>query len=562
MSTTRRRSRCSTGVSLVATAIISSAGAFQLQSDGFLHQSKSAATYFRGTRSTAGLRIASVSPPSSPDIPTKTDELTIVGDLPKLYSSESFDWFKAWYPIVPVEYLDVEKPHAFKLLGMDMVIWNDGPVDSNPTFQPRKDRAKDAKKSEGQWRVFIDECPHRKVPLSEGRIEDDGSLLCSYHGWRFNGRGETIDIPQIPPSELERIKANPKSNCNSFPVQVKDGILWVWPDASDDARIESALAPVPTNNYEGEDIDEDRLWLGPWNFRELPYGHDYFIENVVDPAHVPVSHHNVVGSRYSNQSLHLETLQPLTKAGFSIGVKTALATSDMSSTTTFHAPSQVLIKQPFGKESARQYLELYSSPSRPGFSNHVGRMVVVKDTSKTMPNALRQFTFPMPIWVNHVLTSLFLNQDALFLHGQERTFTHTGKYRTAVPANDSYSKNVLPTSADKGVMLFRGWMSKYAHGFIPFQGDTTMTASNKEVVFDVWNAHTKNCKYCLAALKRIKTVRTLTFFASALVATIRPKVLGTAGSTLAALGLSGLGLVLSKLIGMFYRFEFSHAENH
>jgi phenylpropionate dioxygenase-like ring-hydroxylating dioxygenase large terminal subunit len=297
------------------------------------------------------------------------------------------------------------------------------------------------------------------------------------------------------------------------------------------------------------------------NDLELPYGHDYFIENVVDPAHVPVSHHNVVGSRYSDQSLHLETLRPLNKSGFSIGVKNAHTASDMS-TTTFNAPSQVLIKQPFGKEGARQYLELYSSPSRPGFSNHVGRLVIVKDTSKTMPKFLRMFTLPMPIWVNHVLASLFLNQDALFLHGQERAFTHTGKYRTAVPSNDSYSKNVLPTSADRGVMLFRGWMSKFAAGYIPFQGDTTMSASNKEVVFDVWNAHTKNCNYCLTALKRIKTVRKMTFFASALVATIRPKVLGVVGSTLTALGLSGLGLLLSKLIGMFYRFEFSHAENH
>ena len=294
---------------------------------------------------------------------------------------------------------------------------------------------------------------------------------------------------------------------------------------------------------------------------ELPYGHDYFIENVVDPAHVTVRHHNVIGSRYSDQSLHLETLQPLSKSGFTIGVKSVHTTFDMSS-TTFNAPSQVLIKQPFGQEGARQYLELYSSPSRPGFSNHVGRMVIVKDSSKTMPKLLRQFTLPLPIWVNHVLSSLFLNQDALFLHGQERAFTHTGKYRTAVPANDSYSKNVLPTSADRGVMLFRGWMSKFANGYIPFRGDTTMSASNNEVVFDVWNAHTKNCKYCLDALKRIKTVRKMTFLASALVATIRPKVLGIVGSTLTALGLSGLGLALSKLIDMFYRFEFSHADNH
>lgn len=282
---------------------------------------------------------------------------------------------------------------------------------------------------------------------------------------------------------------------------------------------------------------------------------------MVDPAHVPVSHHNVVGNRYSDQSLHLTTLQPLTKSGFSIGGRSVLS-ADLA-VTTFRAPSQVLIRSPFGTEGARQYLELYSSPSRPGFANHVGRMVIVKDSTMKMPKLLGAFTLPLPIWLNHVMASLFLNQDALFLHGQERALAHTGKYSTSAPgANDSYAANVLPTSADRGVMLFRTWMGKFANGHIPFRGDTTMPPSDNEVVFDVWNSHTKNCKYCLAALGRIKALRKATFLASALVATIRPKFLGIAGSTFAALGLSGLGLALSKLIGMFYRFEFSHAENH
>lgn len=120
------------------------------------------------------LQVASMTPPT-----TSIDEPTVANaeSTPK---SPDFNWFKAWHPIVPVEILDVEKPHAFKLLGMDIVIWNDGPIDSNPAFQPQKERTKGAKKAEGTWRAFVDQCPHRKVPLSEGRIEDDGSLFCRY----------------------------------------------------------------------------------------------------------------------------------------------------------------------------------------------------------------------------------------------------------------------------------------------------------------------------------------------------------------------------------------------
>lgn len=205
-------------------------------------------------------------------------------------NDEKFDWFKSWYPVVPVEILDPEKPHKFQLLGMDLVVWNDAPMEGeHGLFRSKKDRPKNAKRSmDGQWRVFVDECPHRKVPLSEGRIEDDGSLFCSYHGWRFDGEGDLKDIPQLDSTDsLDTIKQNPKSKCNAFPAQIVDGLLWVWPETGDDARLESALTEVPAARTD-QTIDEDKLWVGTYNFRELPYGADYFIENVVDPAHVSI----------------------------------------------------------------------------------------------------------------------------------------------------------------------------------------------------------------------------------------------------------------------------------
>ena len=42
----------------------------------------------------------------------------------------------------------------------------------------------------------------RKVPLSEGSVEADGSLMCGYHGWRWNGDGKAICIPQARPQQL------------------------------------------------------------------------------------------------------------------------------------------------------------------------------------------------------------------------------------------------------------------------------------------------------------------------------------------------------------------------
>jgi len=76
---------------------------------------------------------------------------------------EKFDWFKTWLPLMPVEYLDREKPTPFKLLGMDIVVWNDGAVVDDESgahigFGPKTGRPKKARRAEGTWRAFADRC--------------------------------------------------------------------------------------------------------------------------------------------------------------------------------------------------------------------------------------------------------------------------------------------------------------------------------------------------------------------------------------------------------------------
>ncbi|KAL7565285.1 hypothetical protein ACA910_014576 [Epithemia clementina (nom. ined.)] len=473
---------------------------------------------------------------------------------------EQFNWFKAWYPLVPVEILDPDVPHRYNLLGMDLVVWKDATIEGGK-FGSKKKRSKNAKRVGGQWRVFVDECPHRKVPLSEGRIEDDGSLLCSYHGYRFNGQGECIDIPQISKMEdfsLERIASNPKSSCNSFPVQEIDGLMWVWPETGDDARLESALTP-PRHNKGADDVDPDRVWCGPWNYRELPYSADYFMENVVDPAHVTISHHGIVGNRYDDQSLICESKDPLTKNGFSFTARTPH--QEQPSTTTYNAPSSVVIDAPFGSEGALQTLELYASPSRPGFCNHVGRMVVLKDKSGNMPKLLKQFTVPIPKWINHLIAATFLNQDAVFLHFQERNLAKTGSYISHEPSDKTnYMSSMFLSKGDVGVAKYRTWLSKLAGGFVPYQNGASMPEANPDVCFDQWHSHTSKCRYCLGALAGLRKARIAAFVLTAILGVGQPfpkKALNLVGTLAAA----GVGFGINKVIGFFYKQPYSHSQN-
>ena len=62
----------------------------------------------------------------------------------------------------------------------------------------------------------------RLVPLSEGRLESDGTLQCSYHGWRFDTEGHCTTVPQAENNaEQSRIKQMQKSCVVKFPLQVK-----------------------------------------------------------------------------------------------------------------------------------------------------------------------------------------------------------------------------------------------------------------------------------------------------------------------------------------------------
>jgi nitrite reductase/ring-hydroxylating ferredoxin subunit len=74
----------------------------------------------------------------------------------------------------------------------------------------------------------------RLAPLSEGRIEADGSLQCAYHGWQFDGRGACTHIPQLRSDDRaqQTACASRRACVRAFPTQVVHGLLWVLPDSS------------------------------------------------------------------------------------------------------------------------------------------------------------------------------------------------------------------------------------------------------------------------------------------------------------------------------------------
>jgi phenylpropionate dioxygenase-like ring-hydroxylating dioxygenase large terminal subunit len=71
--------------------------------------------------------------------------------------------------------------------------------------------------------ALTDRCPHRNVPLSEGRVQH-GELECAYHGWRFDGAGQCVAVPGLVAGEVSL-----KSRCaERFATAEHDGFVWVY----------------------------------------------------------------------------------------------------------------------------------------------------------------------------------------------------------------------------------------------------------------------------------------------------------------------------------------------
>ena len=190
-----------------------------------------------------------------------------------------FDWKKQWYPIAVEEFTDKTKPHHMQILGSDVVLWNDGK----------------------SWRVFEDSCPHRGVPLSEGRIEKNGELLCAYHAWTFDGNGQVTNIPQtVSKAKEDFLKLNEKACAKVYPLRVTQGLIWMWGEkgpTGSNVAIEAALKEPRLIEEISDPRYQGRILNFTYNFRDVPYGWDMFMENTLDPAHVVVSHHGIVGNR-------------------------------------------------------------------------------------------------------------------------------------------------------------------------------------------------------------------------------------------------------------------------
>jgi nitrite reductase/ring-hydroxylating ferredoxin subunit len=141
---------------------------------------------------------------------------------------------------------------------------------------------------QGVVRAVEDQCPHRRLPLSMGRITEDGYLQCAYHGWCFDGAtgrctsipnthadekvpgairvaafataetvaealGYNVRLGQLAPRVGPPTGEEPEEGMSMFDARVADGLVLVWTGGEEPQRGAELAGDPPTGGavFEG-----------------------------------------------------------------------------------------------------------------------------------------------------------------------------------------------------------------------------------------------------------------------------------------------------------------------
>ncbi|HEY1301189.1 MAG TPA: aromatic ring-hydroxylating dioxygenase subunit alpha [Stellaceae bacterium] len=136
---------------------------------------------------------------------------------------------------------------------------------------------------EGVVVAFDERCCHKRMPLSQGRLIEDGSLLeCAYHGLCYDAGGRCVRIPSHPDGRIP-----PQARLRPFPVVEQDGLVWVWP--GDPAK---SAATDPPRLPEIADPAWETADTGPM---PVPANTVLLIENLLDITHFYPLHDGNIG---------------------------------------------------------------------------------------------------------------------------------------------------------------------------------------------------------------------------------------------------------------------------
>lgn len=156
-----------------------------------------------------------------------------------------------WYAIEWSDEVTTE-PKKARVLGQDLVLYRD---------------------SKGAIVAMSDLCVHRGAAISGGWVEGD-CIVCPYHAWKYNDRGECVRIPAAG----DDAPIPKKARIDRYPATEKYGWIWVFMGDLPEAE----RPPLPELGGEFDDPSFRAIrgeWLWDANYERV-------VENGIDATHV------------------------------------------------------------------------------------------------------------------------------------------------------------------------------------------------------------------------------------------------------------------------------------
>ncbi|MBA0708411.1 hypothetical protein Golax_023539, partial [Gossypium laxum] len=234
-----------------------------------------------------------------------------------------------------------------------------------------------------------------------------------------------------------------------YPSVVQHDIVWVWPNADPQYK-DIITKKKPPYIPELDDPSFSR----PMGNRDLPFGYEFLIENLMDFAHLPYAHYGIMRAPTPKGKVDREGGRPLDmkvkKLDINGFVEQEWGNSNFIAPCIFHAFADVEVDE----ENQRVMFIFMCVPVSPGNS----RLIWI------FPRKFGVWIDQIvPRWIFHIGVNLVLDSDLYLLHVEERKIMEIG-------ATNWQKACFLPTKSDATVVGFRRWFNKYAGGEIDWKG--------------------------------------------------------------------------------------------
>ncbi|EIE27337.1 hypothetical protein COCSUDRAFT_39040 [Coccomyxa subellipsoidea C-169] len=274
-----------------------------------------------------------------------------------------------------------------------------------------------------------------------------------------------------------------RSCLQTYPAQVQQGLLWIWPESGADAWLEASATSPDT-------VPEmvDPSYAGS-------QGGFAFMEN---PASLAIM--LVISKREDAAPMQMKLASDIDpQKGFVLehgGYSKSQQKNNMKAKRYYVPPCT--IRTHYTYESGREDMTtLYLVPVAPGVTRAYNKVVVkgVPNTSKKIFNFLAKNLLSSGFF--HAFGHGLIDQDMNVLHSQERKVAQKQR---------GWRDYYLATQSDTGVSAFWRWLSTHAGGDVSFSdgvsADLPAQKSNEELL-NHYERHTKYCPACQKAVRRL-----------------------------------------------------------